>query len=268
MTTTNITLSFGKHASREAGMCTMEAVAFLAGEPHTDHPKCACPILAAYARILNDHMGTGPEGDTLRNKYLLPLTEKLIGTRSTSEGEIKRAFFFADKAVRLFAPLTLEAMGLTEEAKTLRALPKIVDRETAETILVTYVDTGHAPAADAPETDFARVTRVHVTARVRAAARAAAYAAARAAAYDTTRSPTVARATAYEAAVNAANAVALATKVATWEQATQVLAEACEIMADEHEKYGGRARKTVTRKPLCRAYEKPDQRPILAKLDP
>ena len=127
----NLTLTYGSHKSPEDGMCLVEAVAFLAGEAHSDHPECSCPVLASYARTLNDRMGRGEQGDALRAKYLAHLASRLVGTRSTPEVEQERAFFFADRAVRLFAPLALESAGLTKEAKTLRSLPEIVDEQTA-----------------------------------------------------------------------------------------------------------------------------------------
>jgi hypothetical protein len=43
---TTPTLSHGSHDRREDGMCLMEAVAFLAGERHSDRPVCACPVLS------------------------------------------------------------------------------------------------------------------------------------------------------------------------------------------------------------------------------
>ena len=30
--------------------CALEAVAYVAGEPWSDHPKCACPVLGAFMR--------------------------------------------------------------------------------------------------------------------------------------------------------------------------------------------------------------------------
>ena len=46
----------GSHANPDLGLCAMEAVAWLAGYSHTDHPICTCPVLAAYVRMLNDDM--------------------------------------------------------------------------------------------------------------------------------------------------------------------------------------------------------------------
>jgi len=49
-----LTLMKGSHAAREAGMCALEVVAYIAGEPHSDHPACACPVLTSYVIGLND----------------------------------------------------------------------------------------------------------------------------------------------------------------------------------------------------------------------
>ena len=197
-----LNLTYGKHTSREDGMCLMEAVAFLAGEGHSDQPVCACPVIAAYGRALNDRMGEGRKGDTLRAEYLAPLASRLVGTRSTPEVERRRVYLFADRAVRLFAPSTLESAGLADEAASLRALPEIVDEKTART------------AADVSS----------CTANAANAAAAAAVANANAAAYyaaSAARAANAARA-ASAAARAAANAEA-------WGQAVKVLAKACEI---------------------------------------
>ena len=123
-------LTYGSHTNREDGMCLMEAVAYLAGEPHTDAPACACPMLTAYAVALNDAMGTGPDGDALRARYLHDLAPMLVGSRAP-EVEQARAFVLADYAVRVFAPLALDAAGLGDKAADLRALNAVVDEQSA-----------------------------------------------------------------------------------------------------------------------------------------
>lgn len=40
-----IVLKEGSHEARERGVCAMEAVAWLAGEKHSDAPRCACPVI-------------------------------------------------------------------------------------------------------------------------------------------------------------------------------------------------------------------------------
>ena len=39
------TLSSGGHGGIDEGMCVMEAVAYVAGEPWSDAPACACPVI-------------------------------------------------------------------------------------------------------------------------------------------------------------------------------------------------------------------------------
>ena len=43
-----------KHASFEDGACLMEAVAWVAGEPWSDKPRCACPVIGDFLRHFND----------------------------------------------------------------------------------------------------------------------------------------------------------------------------------------------------------------------
>ncbi len=37
--------SHGKHATREKGVCLMEAVAWWQGEEHSDMPECVCSVI-------------------------------------------------------------------------------------------------------------------------------------------------------------------------------------------------------------------------------
>jgi hypothetical protein len=49
-----VRLRRGMHHRPEDGVCVMELVSMLAGEPFTDEPGCACPVLAAVLRASND----------------------------------------------------------------------------------------------------------------------------------------------------------------------------------------------------------------------
>ena len=164
MTTMNIetiTLSYGSHRSREQGLCAMEAVAWLAGEPHSDQPQCTCPVIAAFVRRMNDRL----RDDEERARYLRPLLPVLIGTRTDSREVMqRRAYLAADWAVRTSVPMLFRALGREEWAARLEACAPVVDRETA---LVAR--------------DVAR--EVHAAAAYAAAYAAAAYAAYAAAAY-------------------------------------------------------------------------------------
>jgi hypothetical protein len=84
-------LARGSHAPSEKQMCAMEAVAYVAGEPWSDHPKCACPVIAAFMRSWND---TLPDDE--RNALLLPLVPRLVGTAGSTALEARRATMAAD----------------------------------------------------------------------------------------------------------------------------------------------------------------------------
>ncbi len=177
-----MTLDSGAHDSVDAGMCAMEAVAWLAGEPHSDHPQCVCDVIGAAMRKANDRMP--PD---VRNELLRPLLTKIIGTRGTLKIRKARAFIAADFAVRVFAPMALEAHGRTENAAKLRAAAPIVDKATAEAgrQLADAADAAYAAdAADAAYAADAAAAAYAYAADAAAAAYAyAAYAAADAAAY-------------------------------------------------------------------------------------
>ena len=58
----------------EGRMCLMSLVAFLAGEAHSDAPRCASPLIQTFAVLVNDHM---PHGARQRLK---PFAPRIIGT--------------------------------------------------------------------------------------------------------------------------------------------------------------------------------------------
>jgi len=109
----SFTLSPGAHASREEGMCAMEMVAWLAGEPHSDYPRCASTVICLYVQTLNDAMS-----DDVR-PHLIPFLPKLIGTAAADEVEHARSDFLAWKAIRLFTPAALRVSGYAQFARKL-----------------------------------------------------------------------------------------------------------------------------------------------------
>ena len=66
-------LSRGKHRNPRKGACFMEMASYLAGERWSDSPPCTHPLLAALARLVNDH--TSDEG----RDELLVLVPSVIG---------------------------------------------------------------------------------------------------------------------------------------------------------------------------------------------
>jgi hypothetical protein len=69
-------LSRGKHRHPRKGACFMELASYLAGERWSDHPACTHPLLAAMARLINDHTTDGGRSD------LAHLVPSVIGLTS------------------------------------------------------------------------------------------------------------------------------------------------------------------------------------------
>src|SRR5690242_15192942 len=86
-------LEGGSHAlisdGTPQGVCVMEAVAWVAGEPHTDHPKCACQVLTSMAIDVNDRT------DANGRQELVKAIPALVGSRTKS----KRTYFRRIKAL-------------------------------------------------------------------------------------------------------------------------------------------------------------------------
>jgi hypothetical protein len=70
----HLTLDHGSHGSRTSGVCLMEAVAWYAGEDHSDMPACVSPVLRSYGIRLNDRLPTE------RRQELKQFIPALIGT--------------------------------------------------------------------------------------------------------------------------------------------------------------------------------------------
>lgn len=117
-------LQRGAHATRDDGMCAMEMVAWLAGEPHSDEPSCACPVLAAFVRACNDSMS-----DELRNRHLRPLVPRLVNTRSSAAAERARGLRVVDALVRQLLPAWLRRHRRDDEARLLAELPPVLGLE-------------------------------------------------------------------------------------------------------------------------------------------
>jgi len=212
------TLDRGDHDGDSGAMCAMEAVAWIAGEPWSDAPQCASPVISQFMRSWNDAL---PNAD--RTRVLMPLLPEIIGTRTTETDEQTRAWMAMDWAVRVYTPRWLREAGLTDHAVRIERLAPLVDaaaaiasKQTLTAARIAAHDAARA-AARAVAWDAARAVAwdaAHDAAR--AAARAAAWDAARAAAWDAARAVAwdaagaVARAAAWAAAGDAARAAAWA----------------------------------------------------------
>lgn len=116
-------LGKGSHSSIEHGMCVMEAVSYVAGEPWSDRPACASPTIGAFLRTWNDAL---PD-DEARTRLLGPLIPRLPGTAADDATELRRSYMALDWMVRVMAPAWLELAGLGEHAALLRDLGEICD---------------------------------------------------------------------------------------------------------------------------------------------
>ena len=80
----DLTLQAGGHSSPEQGLCVMEAVAYMAGEKHSDMPQCVSPVLRAYGMRLNDSL---PDDQRQALKQFVPA---LIGTAGDGLDQARR----------------------------------------------------------------------------------------------------------------------------------------------------------------------------------
>jgi hypothetical protein len=194
----NITLDSGAHDSPENGVCALEAVAYVAGEPFSDHPACASPVLGAFLRSWNDSL------DDTDRQMLKPLIPRLVGTNTGKKDEETRAWMATDWLARECAPSFLRLAGLTVQAERLEGLAALDGKRRADEAM---------PVLRSAQKDAAAAG---------AAARAAAWAAARAAARDAARDAAwaAARAAAWDAARAAARDAAWdAAWAAAWDAA-------------------------------------------------
>ena len=115
-------LNSGDHSHfRNPGeWCVMEAVAYVAGEPWSDAPECACPAITQVLVGWNDGLD-----DDDRTRLLRPLIPEIVGTRGSAALEERRRWRLCDWTVHTFAPAWLDLADLRREASSLRALPAI-----------------------------------------------------------------------------------------------------------------------------------------------
>ena len=116
----DLPLRAGAHSTRDDGVCAMEMVAWLAGEAHSDEPRCACPVLGALVRASNDAMT-----DANRQRFLRPLVPTLVGTRATAAVERARGMLVVDAVARVLLPMRLRRERRHAEAGLLAQLPPL-----------------------------------------------------------------------------------------------------------------------------------------------
>ncbi len=129
-------LGAGSHTHPSEGMCVLEAAAYFAGEPHTDHPACVSPLLGKFLRTWCDTV------DSVFRQRLKPYAPRIIGTAYDNRDQ-ERNGMCTDWLVRTCIPAWLDASGLSSEAAQLRGARAAIDEHGAFHVM---------PRLDAAET--------------------------------------------------------------------------------------------------------------------
>src|SRR5690349_16280337 len=79
-----VRLSRGRHSSPQRGTCVMELASMLDSGPFTDHPRSACPVIAAFLRNYNDWLDDG------RRQDLYAYAAEVVGSRASRDVEQAR----------------------------------------------------------------------------------------------------------------------------------------------------------------------------------
>jgi len=108
-------LAKGAHDSFASGAGVMEAVAYVAGEPFSDHPQCASPVVGAFLRSWNDRL------DDETRQRLKPYVLRLVGTAGSDNDERRRRDMLWEWVLGTLVPTWLETAGMHAEAKDVRA---------------------------------------------------------------------------------------------------------------------------------------------------
>ena len=206
-----ITLACGAHDRRTDGVCVMEAVAWWAGEDHSDHPECVSPVIGAFLRSWNDAL---PDGDRQQLRRWVP---EVVGTNAGPAVDAELSWIALDWLVRVHTPAWLRLAGLIEQAALLTDMAEITPT-TCLSILPTLTavcsDARDAARADARAAAWADA-RADARAPAWVAARDAAWVAAWAAARDAAWAAAgIAARIAAQAAARAAARAALAPTIA------------------------------------------------------
>lgn len=128
----SLILRRGGHDPGSGEFCLLEAVAFFAGEKHSDHPKCVSQVIGAFGRRFNDDL------DDEGRQQLKPFIPRMVGTNTGPADDEKRAWMVTEWLVHVSLPAWLDAAGMTAQAEQLRSLPKIesnADWRTARTVI-------------------------------------------------------------------------------------------------------------------------------------
>ena len=186
-TLTGVSLRPGCHETREEGVCAMEAAAWLAGEPHSDKPKCVSLMISRFMRSWNDALPNNAD----RDRLLLPLIPRILNTATGLDDDRTRSYLAMDWLVRVCTVSWLEVSASLEPyAQSLSGCEPIVSAatfSTAEPLIAAARSAARAAVEDAAGDAVWSAARAAARSAVEDAARAAARSAAEDAAWDAAR---------------------------------------------------------------------------------
>jgi hypothetical protein len=165
------TLAYGTHASPTEGRCAMEWVSHLAGEPHSDQPRCVSPVLRALCVALNDGL------EYNRRQQLRPYLTRTIGTAEDGL-DVERAWLALDWLLREYLPTWLTQARLEPEAIRLAGLDPVLDERSLRRAL-SAVNTARSAARERRTAGTLSVARSVAREQAWSCAGGAAWAAAR-----------------------------------------------------------------------------------------
>ena len=99
-----IRLSRGTHRDPGEGASVMELASMLAGEPFSDRPRCACPVIAAFLRAYGDAIGDARRQDLYRHAAQVVGTAHGSAALRARRADMCREWVQQDPAHRRWEP--------------------------------------------------------------------------------------------------------------------------------------------------------------------
>ena len=103
---------------RIVGVTAAEALAWMAGDPHSENPPSICPVLLAAVRFWGRNLS-----QRARDNLLRPILPSLLDTGGDARTSTRRAQFFMAWTLMTNTSAWMDAAGRHEEAVLLRTTP-------------------------------------------------------------------------------------------------------------------------------------------------
>jgi len=136
--------------------CVMEAVAYVAGEDWTDHPRGVPPTMATYFRWWNDHLQTDEDRDRLLKTFI----PRVIGLPMNETTETRRFVMIGDWILRKLIPEILRLHKLNDVAAKLENKPESTTLEEFKKAALDLALNRALDRASALDLDLARARAI------------------------------------------------------------------------------------------------------------